>query len=78
MLTLTIDGRAVALSAEDVAFLGSCMSAALSHRGHRFERTHHGSAGVLRVSVGETVRELPSTVQAFKRGTPAAVVQTDC
>ena len=76
MLTMTIDGRDFALTAEDVNFLCGCMHAAMSHKGHRFERTHRGTAGVFRISAGATVRDLPTGVQAFNAG--AGSVQTDC
>lgn len=78
MLTLNIDGRAVQLSADDCRFLAECLHAGLSHRGHRFERTHKGAHGTFRVSAGETVREqLPPGVVAFNHrvaatGTPDA------
>lgn len=67
MLTLTIDGRAVTLSAEDANFLTSNMHAAMSHRGQHFDRTHRGASSVFRVTAGDAVRELPAGVQAFSQ-----------
>lgn len=65
MLTLTIDGHAFTLDAKEAEFLAGCLHAGLSHRGHRFERTHNGSHGAFRVSAGETVHTLPSGVATF-------------
>jgi hypothetical protein len=76
MLTLTIDGRSVELSAEDTMFVVDCMHAALSHRGHRFERTRQSAAGVFRISAGATVRSLASGVKTFKAADGS--VLTDC
>lgn len=76
MLTLTIDGHSVELSAEDTMFVVDCMHAALTHRGHRFERTHRGTAGVLRISAGATVHSLSAGVTTFK--TADGSVLTDC
>lgn len=72
MLTLTIDGNAVQLSADDCRFLAECLHAGLSHRGHRFERAHRSAAGVaFRVAAGETLRPLPAGVSAFADRRPA-------
>ena len=85
MLTMTIDGRDFVLSAGDVNFLCGCMHAAMSHKGHRFERTHRSASGVFRVSAGETVRDLPAGVLAFRVNSAAsdaartaAPTVTDC
>ncbi len=68
---MTIDGKAVQLSADDCRFLAECLHAGLSHRGHRFERNHRSTAGVaFRIAGGETLRPLPSGVSAFTRRTP--------